>query len=99
MRDATRFKFEATSDDALNRIESSIDLDLSLLTSARAFFRLRGADMSKVQFSQFFDALNVDKNFPGLRGMGYLRMVPTGREEDAERDIVKAQGIDRKSVV
>jgi len=95
VQDAARFKFEATSDDALNRIESSIDLDLSLLTSARAFFRLRGADMSKVQFRQFYDALNVDKNFPGLRGIGYLRMVPTGKEEDAERDIVKAQGIER----
>jgi len=95
VQDAARFKFEATADDALNRIESTVDLNLSLLTSTRAFFRLRGADMSRVQFREFFDALHVDQNFRGLRGIGYLRMVPTGKEEDAERDIVKAQGIER----
>lgn len=96
VQDAARFKFESTADDALNRIESNVDLNLSLLTSTRAFFRLRGTDISRVQFRQFFDALNVDKNFPGLRGIGYLRLVPAGKEDDAQRDIVKAQGIDLK---
>ena len=32
VKEAARLKFEATADDALNRIESSIDLNLSLLT-------------------------------------------------------------------
>ncbi|MDW6022040.1 CHASE domain-containing protein [Mesorhizobium sp. BAC0120] len=96
VQDATRLKFEASADDALNRIESTVDLNLSLLTSTRAFLRLRGADMSRVQFKQFFDALNVDQNFKGLRGIGYLRMIRTGNEEDAQRDIVKAQGMERR---
>jgi CHASE1-domain containing sensor protein len=95
VRDAARLKFEAAADDALSRIESSLDLNLSLLTSTRAFFRLRGPDMSRVQFRQFFDALDVGRNFPGLRDIGYLKMVRTGQEEDAERDIVKAQGVER----
>jgi CHASE1-domain containing sensor protein len=95
VRDAARLKFEAAADDALSRIESNLDLNLSLLTSTRAFFRLRGPDMSRVQFRQFFDALDIDRNFPGLRGIGYLKMVRTGHEEDAERDIVKAQGVER----
>jgi CHASE1-domain containing sensor protein len=95
VQDAARIKFASTADDALNRIESSLDLDLSLLVSTRAFFRLRGADMSGIQFRQFFEALDVDRKFPGLRGIGYLRMVRTGHEDDAERDIVKAQGVER----
>jgi CHASE1-domain containing sensor protein len=95
VQDAARLKFEATADDALNRIEGNLDLNLSLLTSTRAFFRSRGPDMSRVQFRQFFEALNVGRNYPGLRGIGYLRMIPTGKEQDAERDIVKAQGIER----
>jgi CHASE1-domain containing sensor protein len=95
VQDAARLKFEAAADDAVGRIESSLDLNLSLLTSTRAFFGLRGPDMSRVQFRQFFDALDIDRNFPGLRGIGYLKLVRTGDEEDAERDIVKAQGAER----
>ena len=38
VKDAARLKFEATADDALGRIESSIDLNLSLLTATQAFF-------------------------------------------------------------
>jgi CHASE1-domain containing sensor protein len=95
VQDAARIKFESTADDALNRIESSLNLDLSLLTSTRAFFRLKGADMSRVQFRQFFEALDTDRNFPGLRGIGYITMVRTGQEEEATRDIVKAQGVER----
>jgi len=95
VQDAARIKFTSTADDALNRIESSLDLNLSLLTSTRAFFRLRGGDMSRAQFRQFFEALDVDRNFPGLRGIGYVRMVRTGQEADAERDIVKAHGVER----
>jgi CHASE1-domain containing sensor protein len=94
-QDAARIKFESAADDALSRIESNLDLNLSLLTSTRAFLRLRGPDMSRVQFRQFFDALDVARNFPGLRDIGYLKMVRTGHEEDAERDIVKAQGVER----
>ena len=44
VKDAARLKFEATADDALNRIESSIDLNLSLLTATRAFFMTHDAD-------------------------------------------------------
>ena len=95
VQDAARIKFASTADDALNRIESSLDLNLSLLVSTRAFFRLRGADMSSLQFRQFFEALDVDRKFPGLRGIGYLRMVRTGDEDAAERDIVKAHGVER----
>jgi CHASE1-domain containing sensor protein len=95
VQDAARIKFTSTADDALNRIESSLDLDLSLLVSTRAFFRLRGADISSLQFRQFFEALDIDRKFPGLRGIGYLRMVRTGDEDAAERDIVKAHGVER----
>ena len=46
VQDAARLKFEATSDDALNRIESSIDLNLSLLTATRAFFMTHDTPVS-----------------------------------------------------
>jgi CHASE1-domain containing sensor protein len=95
VEEAARLKFEATADDALNRIESSVDLNLSLLTATRAFFMTHGADVSQAEFNQYYDALNADANFPGLRGIGYVRLMRTGSEAEAEREILRLQGIAR----
>ena len=45
--DATRIKFEAMADDAINRIESRIDLHVSLLRSTHAMFVSQSADVSR----------------------------------------------------
>lgn len=91
-QEAARIKFEATADDALNRIESRTDLHLSLLRSTQALFDARKGDISQSEFKAFFDALDVDGNFAGLRGIGFLRLVKTGDEAAAERDIVRNHG-------
>ena len=95
-QEAARIKFEATADDALNRIESRVDLHLSLLRATQALFDARGGKVSASEFKAFFDALDIDGNFAGLRGIGYLRLVRAGDEAVAEREIRQALGIDRE---
>ncbi len=94
-QEAARIKFAATADDAVSRIESRIDLHLSLLRSTQALFDARGGIISSNEFKSFFDALDVDGNFAGLRGIGFLRMIKTGDEAVAERAISRDQGFDR----
>ncbi|MBZ9873935.1 CHASE domain-containing protein [Mesorhizobium sp. BR1-1-9] len=94
-QEAARIKFDATADDALNRIESRIDLQLSLLRSSQALFDARNGDISQSEFKAFFDALNVDTNFAGLRGIGFLRLVKAGDEAAVERDMLHDQGVRR----
>ena len=77
--EATRIKFEATADDALNRIESRVDLHLSLLRETDAFLTARGGQVSGGEFKTYFDALQVDKNFEGLRALGLIGMAKTRR--------------------
>ncbi|MER9004613.1 CHASE domain-containing protein [Mesorhizobium sp. M0025] len=91
-QEAARIKFEATADDALNRIESRIDLHLSLLRSTQALFDARNGEISGSEFKGFFGALNVDNNFAGLRGIGYLRLAKTGDEAAVERDMLRDRG-------
>jgi CHASE1-domain containing sensor protein/two-component sensor histidine kinase len=86
-QEAARIKFSATSDDALNRIEGRIDLHLSLLRATQALFDARKGNIKPDEFKSFFDALDVDGNFAGLRGIGFLKLVKTGDEVLAERDI------------
>ncbi|MGN6534163.1 MAG: CHASE domain-containing protein [Mesorhizobium sp.] len=94
-QEAARIKFSATADDALNRIESRVDLHLSLLRSTQALFDARNGNVSGSEFKSFFDALDVDGNFAGLRGIGFLKMVKAGDEAVAERIIRRDHGFDR----
>lgn len=93
--EAARIKFEATADDALERIGSRVELHLSLLRATQALFDARNGDISRNEFRAFFNALDVDRHFAGLRGIGYLRFVPNGDEERAEQEIVRNFGVSR----
>ncbi|MER9582126.1 CHASE domain-containing protein [Mesorhizobium sp. M0276] len=92
-QEAARIKFEATADDALNRIESRIDLHLSLLRSTQALFDARNGNISGAEFNAFFKALDVDRNFAGLRGIGYLRLAKAGDETAVERHMQYDHGV------
>ncbi|RUX31245.1 histidine kinase, partial [Mesorhizobium sp. M2A.F.Ca.ET.042.01.1.1] len=91
-QEAARIKFEGTADDALSRIESRIDLHLSLLRSTQALFDARNGDITRGEFNAFFTALNIDDNFAGLRGIGFLRLAKAGDEAAVERDILRDHG-------
>lgn len=91
-QEAARIKFAATADDALNRIESRIDLHLSLLRATQALFDARKGKIAPSEFRDFFNALDIDGNFAGLRGIGFLRLVKIGDEAVAEREIAASQG-------
>jgi CHASE1-domain containing sensor protein len=94
-QEAARIKFAATADDTLNRIESRVDLHLSLLRATQALFDARNGKIRQSEFKAFFDALDVDGNFAGLRGIGFLRLVKAGNEAVAEREMRDDQGLDR----
>jgi CHASE1-domain containing sensor protein/two-component sensor histidine kinase len=93
--EATRIKFEATADDALNRIESRVGLHLSLLRDTDAFFTARAGQVSGSEFKTYFDALQVDKNLEGLRGLGLLGMARPGEEALLERAITERLHVEK----
>lgn len=95
-QEATRIKFEATVDDAISRIETRLDLHLTLLRATQAFFDAHGNHVTQAEFNAFISALDVSVNFPGLRGIGVLQLVPSGEEELAERAIRQEQGLERE---
>ena len=94
--EAARIKFEATADDALNRIESRVGLHLSLLRDTDAFFTARGGQVSGSEFKTYFDALQVDKNLEGLRGLGLIGMARPGEEALLEQAITERLGVEKQ---
>lgn len=94
-QEAARFKFEATVDDAINRIEGRLNLHLSLLRSTQALFDARQGEVSRAEFKSFFDALDIENNFKGLRGVGFLGLAKRGEEDAIEREIAAIHGAAR----
>jgi CHASE1-domain containing sensor protein/two-component sensor histidine kinase len=92
VHEAARIKFEATADEALNRIESRLETHLALLDATHAFFKAREGDVSRTAFKTFFDALEFRRKFNGLRGIGFLRLIRPGYEAVAEQDIMRNHG-------
>lgn len=90
--EAARMKFEATADDAMNRIESRMQLHLSLLRGTDAFFTARGGNVTGAEFKTYFDTLQADRNFEGLRAIGLLGVGRQGQEPALEQQIVQRQG-------
>jgi len=90
--DAARIRFEAAADEALNRIESRIELHLGLLHVTHAFFAAYPDEVSRGEFHAFFEALQVEKNYGGLRGLGLLAVGRAGEEEELARVIAAYHG-------
>jgi len=81
-QEASRFKFEATVDDAMSRIEGRLDLHLSLLRATQALFQANEQDVSDAKFKAFFEALDIESNFEGLQGVGFIAI---GGADDERR--------------
>lgn len=94
-QEAARFKFEATVDDAVNRIEGRLNLHLSLLRATQALFDARQGQVSRAEFKSFFDALDIGNNFKGLRGVGFVGLARRGEEGAIEREIAAIHGAAR----
>ncbi|MFC5387255.1 CHASE domain-containing protein [Aquamicrobium segne] len=95
-QEAARIKFEAIVDDAISRIETRLDLHLTLLKTTQAFLDTHENRVSQPQFQAFIAALDMKVNFPGLRGLGTLRLARTGDEEQIRSLIHQEQGLERE---
>jgi CHASE1-domain containing sensor protein/two-component sensor histidine kinase len=94
--EAARYKFQAAADDALSRLQSRLQLDLSLLVSTQAFFEARFGNVTRVEFRDYYRALEVKDNFPGLRGLGFAALVAPGGEPLLEQRLATEHSADLK---
>ncbi len=90
--DAARIKFESTVDDAVNRIETRLELHLSLLRATHALFKSSNGAVSRDALQSFVTALDVEGRYAGIRGIGYARLIRAGGELAAEADLERNYG-------
>lgn len=95
-QEAAKIKFEAVVNDAQDRIESRMDLHLSLLRATKALFDTHEGEVSAKEYETFFKSLNVPNHFAGLHGMGFVRLVKAGDEAAVEQELKDNFGNERK---
>ncbi|MGB5801333.1 MAG: CHASE domain-containing protein, partial [Mesorhizobium sp.] len=95
-QEAARIKFVAAVNDAQDRIESRMELHLSLLRATKALFESQDGDVSPSEYAAFYKALDVSDHFAGLHGIGLIRVVKAGEEAAVERDLSVNLGVERK---
>ena len=94
--EAARIKFEATADDARDRIESRMDLHLSLLRATKALFEVHEGRVSSKEYETFFASLGAADHFAGLHGIGFVRIIKAGDEAEIEREMSRDLGVEHK---
>ncbi len=95
-QEAAQIKFEAVVNDAQDRIESRMELHLSLLRATKALFETRQGEVSAKDYAAFFKSLQVPDHFAGLHGIGFIRMVKAGQEAAVEQELRDNLGVGRK---
>jgi CHASE1-domain containing sensor protein len=92
--DAARIKFESTADDAVSRIETRLELHLSLLRATVALFKTGNGSVSRDALRSFVSALDIGTTYSGIRGLGYARLLRSGGERAVEDDLARNYGIE-----
>jgi len=93
--EAARLKLEGAADDAISRIETRLELHLSLLRATVALFKSGDGSVSRDALRSFVLALDIDGRYAGIRGIGYARLIRTGAEAAAENDLIRNYGDQR----
>src|SRR5512140_2880428 len=93
-RDWSRFDsaVEATDDAVRQRIETYINV----LRAGRALFAANGS-VSREQFARWVESLEVQRQYPGVQGIGFSITLPRQRIDELEARM-REQGVERFAV-
>ncbi|MCK9282059.1 MAG: CHASE domain-containing protein [Melioribacteraceae bacterium] len=77
---------EYRSNDVYNRIEQRILNYEQILRNIRGLF-YASDNVNRREFSLYFNSLDIDKNYPGIQGIGFSILIPTNQIKEHIADI------------
>ena len=81
---AAQSQFDLIANEATDRLDRRISRQLLLLTATAAHLKTSVTTLTREDFAGFINALNLSKNNPGMRGIGFAPLLDRGREADVE---------------
>ncbi|MEP0509664.1 MAG: CHASE domain-containing protein, partial [Aurantimonas coralicida] len=93
--ESDRLRFESFADDAVGRIESRLDLHVSLLESTRAYMGAANAGRDRDSFAAFVGELDLDGRYDGIQGIGFADAIAVAQTGETASTIAASYGLDR----
>ncbi len=90
--DADRRRFAQITNDAVGRVESRLELHLSLLYAARSFLVVAGAEVPVETFRRYVGGLDLADRFDGIQGIGLARTIRPGEATRLGEELTRRHG-------
>ncbi len=93
---AAQSQFDLIANEATDRLDRRINRQLLLLMATAAHVETSSTPLVRADFASFIEALDLAKNNPGMRGIGFAPLMDRGREAEVEALISSNYGTDLK---
>ncbi len=80
---AAQAQFDLIANEATDRLDRLVSRQLLLLQATAAHLETSSTPLARSDFALYIKALNLPKNSPGVRGIGFAPLMDTGRDAEA----------------
>jgi len=95
-RTAERREFEILADEAVDRIRERTENNFSLIAATHSFFEADSGEITRPKFQSFALGLFLKGHLSGMQGIGFARLMKTGREEAASEALQRNYDLERQ---
>ena len=81
---ANETRAEELADKATDSLAVRLGQHLSLLRATKALFEATDSRITKDEFATFVSGLEIKDRYPGIQGIGFAELIPTGSEAQLE---------------
>lgn len=93
---AGRSRFEVIANETVNRLRARVSQHIALLAATASFMEAKFNTVSKDEFARFVGGLDLQRDFEGVHGIGFAKLIATGSESDVTDELKVNYGLDVK---
>lgn len=83
-------EFERAADLAIDRIVTRLQEHVVLLQATRGLFAASEGRVTRESFGRFLATIDIEKDLPGIQGIGYARIIGPAEDEEALGSIFRS---------
>lgn len=95
VKQQTKIKFERQVSEAKDSLSFHIQTYINALQASESLFAA-SESVERDEWKKFVDSLNLQKLYPGINGMGFIRYVPQSKKVDYEQQVRRDTSVDKK---
>ena len=94
VKQQTKIKFERQVSETKNSLSFHIQTYINVLQASESLFAA-SKTVERDEWKKFVDSLNLQKLYPGINGIGFVRYVPQSKKIDYEQQVRRDTSVDK----